>query len=166
MTPRTGVSTPQAFRDDLFRQRGNFESEQWDDYSNVIFSDVQNADPTYTGGQFDSGVAHPDFLCYLDIPCPISSRLHVQFSAQLISGGGGTVDVQFGIVASVALPATNDPRNRSVVANGDTWPISGFRTIDVPSGMAIVAAYIIVYAGSVPVRLQTNHLTVRRGRQP
>lgn len=162
---RLGSSTPQPLRSAPIEDRFSYESEQWDDLANVVF--VSQVDPgnTFSDGVSKTGVTDPNLLCYLEVPCPVPSRLEIHFSVQIQTGAGG-VDVTFGPVANIVVPAAFDPRLVKTVNAGDNYHLSSSRAWDFPAGLAIVANYIVIPIAHANVTLLTNHLIIRRGRQP
>lgn len=167
MPPSTRVigSTPQPLPSIPVSERFSYESELWDDYANVVFTNEVAPVETYPATSFDTGVASPSNLPYLEIPCPVAARLDIRWTS-LVKGEAAAVDVVMGFIASVALGAYFDPAWSGPLTGDTTQPLAGGRAFDFPPGNHIVALYISVGAGSADVTLYQSSLVVRRGRKP
>lgn len=169
--PRVGgMATPQPLRDIDPLARASFESELWDDFSNVIFQDSRTPSTTYIAPDTETGSPSGTNLCYLEIPCQVQARLEI-IAWSLWSTAAGTVNMEFGPIALTAtLPMPGlSIANAAVIETfgaGNVFQMYFSTALDVPSGITELALAMGVAAGSPDITLLSNTLTVRRGRKP
>lgn len=161
---REHVSTPQLLGP-LPTQRSSYETELWDDMSNVVFDAFAAPNLNYSDGFYYGDTVGDTEFAFVEVPCPVPTRLQITWWAQW-SAPAGDVDCTVGAVANSVGLGLNWPQFKATIGATMFMPLGGTVTYDVPAGLIPVTIFLLVGTPSVDIGMYTNFLTVRRGRRP